>query len=238
MILALLSWAMDSKVSHKVQDCPKWYECEDLMTGWVVPSSGAGKLTLQLLLLIFPMVESWRSLPLKANNLPHCSHFSKETSTLLHEKQETYRSVPELLPCNNTQTFLLRHSLDWDFSIDVWPDLSVSNTTANKSSAHWADPIWPDRDKMTRAGWKFSPNRKRQGKIEGDKAWLVFSTEVVSISFLFISFMSLNTISFFFPLSNENHFFFCLWMVYIYIYIFWGFFFDRVGERSWRNCFV
>lgn len=52
-----------------------------------------------------------------------------------------------------THTFLLRHSLDWDFSIDVWPDLSVSNMTANKSSAHWADPIWPDRDKMTGAGW-------------------------------------------------------------------------------------
>lgn len=151
---------MDSNVSCKVQEYPRWYKngvkcyllpCEDLMTCWVVPCSRTVKPFLQSLLLRIPLVESWRSLPPEAKRTWHCSHCSEHTSTVLCKSNKPVNLFKCCYPVK-TRTFLLRHSLDCDFSIDVWPDLSVSNMTANKSSAHWADPIWPDRDKMTGAG--------------------------------------------------------------------------------------
>lgn len=86
---------MDS-VSCKVQECLRWYKnrvkcyllpSEDLMTCWVVPCRGTGKLFLQSLLLRIPVVESWRSLPPEAKRTLHSSHFSEHTSILLCKKQ-------------------------------------------------------------------------------------------------------------------------------------------------------
>lgn len=112
----------------------------------------------------------------------------------------------------HTHTFLQRHSLDWDFSIDVWPDLCVSNMTANKSSAHWTDPIWPDRDKMTGAGWQFFQERMTVGDIR--EIWIGwYFTQKWSTSF-------------FHCFHEPECKVFCLWVI------------DISFEKGEANCFI
>ena len=63
----------------------------------------------------------------------HCSQFKKHPLFCIRSKNPA-----DLFKCccpAITYTFR-RRSLDWDFSIDVWPDLSVSNMTTNNSGAH------------------------------------------------------------------------------------------------------
>lgn len=151
---------MDSNVSCKVQECPDGSRIElnvicSLVKIWwladLCPAVGLANSSCSHCCSGFLW---WRAedpslLRLRGH---HTAPTSVNTHPLLCVRSNKPANLFRCCCPVITHTFLLRHSLYWDFSIDVWPDLSVSNMTANKSSIHWADPIWPDRDKMTGAG--------------------------------------------------------------------------------------
>lgn len=136
--------------------------------------------------------------------MPHCTQFCKETFTVFCVRSKKPANLFRCCCPAITHAFLLRHLLDWGFSIDVWPDLSVSNKTTNKSAAHWADPIWPDRTKWLELNGYSLPTENDSGR--WGETWLGwYFPQKWSIFFFHFFHEPEYKFDFFPPISNETN---------------------------------